>query len=50
MSIQFKLGILAAFAMLISGSAAAATYTVWLKNASGQPFEIKRFFSALAGR
>jgi len=37
---QYKLGVLAAFAMLVSGGAAAATYTVWLKNAAGQPYEI----------
>ncbi len=35
MSIQSRLGVLAAFAMLISGSASAATYTVWLKGANG---------------
>ncbi|OYY94296.1 MAG: hypothetical protein B7Y41_08230 [Hydrogenophilales bacterium 28-61-23] len=40
MSIQYKLGFLAAFAMLVSGTAFAETYTVWLKDANGNPYAI----------
>ncbi|MDP2787100.1 MAG: PEP-CTERM sorting domain-containing protein [Pseudomonadota bacterium] len=40
MTIQNKLGVIAAFAMLASGSATAATYAVWLKNANGNAYVI----------
>ena len=40
MSIQQKLGFVAVLAMLMSGSAFAKTYGVWLKNAAGVPFAI----------
>lgn len=40
MTIQNKLSVIAAFAMLASGSAMAATYTVWLKDANGNAYVI----------
>lgn len=40
MTIQNKMSVLAAVALFISGSAAAADYTVWLKDAQGQAYQI----------
>jgi hypothetical protein len=40
MSIQNKMRVLAAVAMLVSGSATAATYNVWLKKTQGQAYQI----------
>ena len=39
MSMKYKLGVLAAVAMLVSGGAVAADYTVWLKDAQGQAYQ-----------
>lgn len=40
MTIRNRLSVIAAFALLASGNAAAATYAVWLKDANGHAYAI----------